>query len=837
MKYFFLSIAFFIGTQQLLFSQETNPEKDNGVVSFSIPIRNSLKFNKYLINPTFSFVREQSPMLSFYGKRQWMEFENAPQTFLFSYSGRFRENQGASLGLFQQNYGVLTTFGAVANFAHNVVLEEDSNLTFGMNIGFYKSGLNNSKLILNNPNTILEIPSNSLITVNPGINYGNAFIDFGLSLNNAILYNLTSAKVVANDPEKSIQGHVMYTGYLETYGFFDKSKFSGLLKVEKKTENTIVSGLAMFSLPQGIWAQAGYNTLYGLSAGVGLNITSSIIVEYNFEKAMSNLATFGSSHEIVFAYKFKSNKYNYNEEEEGSIIPPADTRKKVDPKPKPKEVSSILSPVDAQKLKELKMALAVQKEADRLQKLQEIADAKLKFAANEKVKIALESNAATKEKLAEEAKAKLIADSKLKSDAAIAAQVKQASEAKAKVVAEVAAKAKLIADSKLKSDAAIVAQAKQASAAQAKVVAEAAAKAKLIADAKIKSDAEAARQAKLAAEAQAKEVAEAAAKAKLIADAKIKSDAEATAQAKLAADALALAKLKDFTKDENVKAMDELAKLLEDSNVTQKQLLTRLDATVTKKEKDLKDLKDENDLSDKGIYKDPKPFKSLAAENSELESLKLQIAEVNKSKNATLAQFTEKYNERLKKVPNKNDAVNQEYLKTINQLKAEQIVAEQSNASLVTSLEKIKAETEIEKKRRIKRADFRNDEGRYQQDVAALKRIKEATKVGAVAHKQDDFDFGNEQSNMQIIKNIKNNKSGFYLVVAVHTDVAKRDAFLTKTIEAGEPNVNFFFNVSSSEYFIYYDQFEDIKTATNALESKGNKPYNGKMVIVKVENE
>ena len=167
MKKTLLLLAFLYGSFQMLYSQN----QEDGVVSFRLPVRNSLKFNKFLLNPTFSFVKEQGATLSFYNKRQWVQFDDAPQTYLFSYSGRFKENEGVSLGLFQQNYGVLTTFGGVANFAHNVVLQQDSNLTFGLNVGFYKSGLNKGAVVSNNVDPSLEnIPSNSLITINPGIN-------------------------------------------------------------------------------------------------------------------------------------------------------------------------------------------------------------------------------------------------------------------------------------------------------------------------------------------------------------------------------------------------------------------------------------------------------------------------------------------------------------------------------------------------------------------------------------------------------------------------------------------------------------------------------------------
>jgi hypothetical protein len=49
----------------------------------------------------------------------------------------------------------------------------------------------------------------------------------------------------------------MYTGFIDSYGFFDRSKFSGLIRAESK-EQTIVSGLVMFSIPKGLgtsWLQ------------------------------------------------------------------------------------------------------------------------------------------------------------------------------------------------------------------------------------------------------------------------------------------------------------------------------------------------------------------------------------------------------------------------------------------------------------------------------------------------------------------------------------------------------------------------------------------------------
>ena len=281
--------------------------------------------------------------------------------------------------------------------------------------------------------------------------------------------------------------------------------------------------------------------------------------------------------------------------------------------------------------------------------------------------------------------------------------------------------------------------------------------------------------------------------------------------------------------------MDNIAVSLESTKKTQQQLLTNLNAAVSAKQKDIQDMKEENDLSEKGIFKEPKPFKSTAGESKALEALNLQIAEVNKIQNDKIKELEGLYNQRIKKVSDKNESLNQYYLKTIETLKNEQLQAVQSNKDLVSSLEKIKIDTEIEKKRRIKRASFVNEQDRFTQDKATLNRIKETTPYSATPLKVEDFDFGEEQLNVRVLKDIKNVEKGYYLVIAVHEDVTKRDAFLTKTVASGQSNVDFFYDVKSGKYFIYYDKFDNIEEAKKALVSKGSNPYKVKMSMVKIE--
>ena len=82
---------------------------------------------------------------------------------------------------------------------------------------------------------------------------------------------------------------------------------------------------------------------------------------------------------------------------------------------------------------------------------------------------------------------------------------------------------------------------------------------------------------------------------------------------------------------------------------------------------------------------------------------------------------------------------------------------------------------------------------------------KKITEVSSQAYKTEDFDFGEEQpDNIQILKNISHAVEGYYLIVAVHREIEKRDDFVTKVIASGQADVDFFYDTNTSKYYIYF---------------------------------
>src|SRR5690606_26029861 len=114
-------------------------------------------------------------------------------------------------------------------------------------------------------------------------------------------------------------------------------------------------------------------------------------------------------------------------------------------------------------------------------------------------------------------------------------------------------------------------------------------------------------------------------------------------------------------------------------------------------------------------------------------------------------ELEELYDERVRIATIEGDTINLYYQNTIKRLKAEQLTAIQTKATLTSTLETINEATEIERKRRIKRAAYDNEQDRYNQDMARLNVIKQHSRLSSTPLKAEDFDFGEEQSdNIQI---------------------------------------------------------------------------------------
>src|SRR5690606_1064680 len=89
-------------------------------------------------------------------------------------------------------------------------------------------------------------------------------------------------------------------------GILEQGRLMPLATVRKPgQEKVVLGGSLILDLPKLGWLQGGYDSFYGVSAGIGFNLGKRISLGYTMENGVSNsFNDFGITHEISFAYSF-----------------------------------------------------------------------------------------------------------------------------------------------------------------------------------------------------------------------------------------------------------------------------------------------------------------------------------------------------------------------------------------------------------------------------------------------------------------------------------------------------------------------------------------------------
>ncbi|GMN10020.1 hypothetical protein MTsPCn9_15650 [Croceitalea sp. MTPC9] len=302
-----LSILLFALLCSGLYAQEENP-----FLSYEAPSQNLIKFNRFLINPTFSTVREDKSYINLFHRNQSVSFDDNNQTYYLSYSGRIGDRSGLGLSLYTQREGLFNNLGLLANYAYGIKLSEKSNFTFGANFSYYTSGFNQDRANTLDPNDPIlnSLDDSSLISFQPGFNISYGQFDFGLFAENLFDYNLKTSESNTEFNEKTYSGHLQYTHQFKNgKGIFESGRLMPLARVKRVgEEGYTLGGNLILDLPKLGWLQAGYDDFYGAAAGIGFNLSKHISLGYTIEKAVNNnLQNFGATHEISLAYSFTPN--------------------------------------------------------------------------------------------------------------------------------------------------------------------------------------------------------------------------------------------------------------------------------------------------------------------------------------------------------------------------------------------------------------------------------------------------------------------------------------------------------------------------------------------------
>ena len=88
-------------------AQEQNP-----FLTFEAPSQNLVKFNRFLINPTFSTVREDKSYINLFHRNQSVSFDDNNQSYFLSYSGRVGDRSGVGVSIYTYAHSTSITYSA-----------------------------------------------------------------------------------------------------------------------------------------------------------------------------------------------------------------------------------------------------------------------------------------------------------------------------------------------------------------------------------------------------------------------------------------------------------------------------------------------------------------------------------------------------------------------------------------------------------------------------------------------------------------------------------------------------------------------------------------------------
>lgn len=293
----------------LMGSLDVIGQEANTNLNSSSTYHNQLFFNRYLINPTFSLVRENKSYLNILHRNQYATFDDNSQNYFLGFSNMLNENTAIGIGVYSQWAGVVQEFGFNANYATAVKLGDNSKLTFGTNVTYFNQGLDKNRVVISETDPeIAESRKESKIAVQPGINLSIGNFDFGLYAEDLLRYNQTTDEFLTNLSTRSVKASLQYTHMFNAgRGLFENARLMPLGQVGKNEDGSIYYlGSLLLDLPNYGWLQTTIDQEYGMSAGVGFNFSKRMSLGYLIEKDLSqNESNLGWNHEVSLAYKFK----------------------------------------------------------------------------------------------------------------------------------------------------------------------------------------------------------------------------------------------------------------------------------------------------------------------------------------------------------------------------------------------------------------------------------------------------------------------------------------------------------------------------------------------------
>lgn len=256
---------------------------------YEMPTHSAVKFNTFLMNPALPLLGLEEQNAGLYYRNQWMGYKDSGFSLMgLSYGLKWNELSSANAFVYKRQAGIMTNMGVVLNYGHTVEFSSGLLLHLGLNVIPSYTGVDQSRVILANPNEPnLSFKKSFALTAQPGVDFVFGDFHFGVTAENLVDYSLGEKKAMTPIDDKTFTGHLMYRSEIEANSdMFSGAHWSVMARASKEQSQIYLSGNALLDMPKLGWLYAGYTQKYGIFTGIGFNINDMISVGLEYENGM-----------------------------------------------------------------------------------------------------------------------------------------------------------------------------------------------------------------------------------------------------------------------------------------------------------------------------------------------------------------------------------------------------------------------------------------------------------------------------------------------------------------------------------------------------------------------
>jgi len=277
---------------------------------------NLTEFNSSLLIPVFSFDRNNPQSVALWTRWQWQTIDGSPTTLFLNYTRKLNNESSIAGGFLQHNTGVFVNKGGVLNYAYNFVLNPKTQITLGINVMGYQQKLAEEFNL--NPDIdlpIFEEKNSFILQIAPAAKLQFNAFTFGIAMENLVDRNFTTNEGNASATGLIYLGLASYDIPITIFGDSHSSYIRPAIYYKRLPDFDNQIGLnTLFSTPK-FWAQAGYNSFYGISTGIGgrffKKLSLGALVEFG---TSSEIKGEDPSFEIITAFNFGQQTFEIPEE-------------------------------------------------------------------------------------------------------------------------------------------------------------------------------------------------------------------------------------------------------------------------------------------------------------------------------------------------------------------------------------------------------------------------------------------------------------------------------------------------------------------------------------------